>query len=292
MAKQESVRVFVSHHHSREEDRFTARLVADLAAAGADVWVDDDNVIANDFVQKISEGLDGRQWLVLVMTPQSVASRWVQKEVNTALNEHTAGRMLGVIPIIMTTTRDEEIPMLWRPLHRYDATQSYESARDKLLRALGLMASGASTPQSDLPPSTMQPASSPLVFIVHSNRDDLFANRLVDVIKRAGGRVWIDHERFAPGTHDWAKQIRQGIKQATSVLYIGSESAAVSPYVLDDVTLARDEGKRIIPIWGSGERWSECVPLGMAYMQYIDGRGPNFERGMSVLLTALGLPVK
>ena len=30
----ESVRVFVSHHHSLEEDAFTARLVASLEAAG------------------------------------------------------------------------------------------------------------------------------------------------------------------------------------------------------------------------------------------------------------------
>jgi hypothetical protein len=36
----EPVRIFVSHHHSPEEDIFTARLVADLEAAGVEVWVD------------------------------------------------------------------------------------------------------------------------------------------------------------------------------------------------------------------------------------------------------------
>ena len=36
----DQVRVFVSHHHSPEEDVLTARLVADLEAAEADVWVD------------------------------------------------------------------------------------------------------------------------------------------------------------------------------------------------------------------------------------------------------------
>jgi hypothetical protein len=34
------VRVFVRHHHSPEEDAFTARLVADLEAAGAHVGGD------------------------------------------------------------------------------------------------------------------------------------------------------------------------------------------------------------------------------------------------------------
>lgn len=138
MAEAGSVRVFVSHHHSPEEDVFTARLVGDLTAAGADVWVDDQRIAANNFVRKISEGLEGRQWLVLVMTPQSVASPWVRNEVDTALNEYTAGRMLGVIPFIMTPTAEQDIPVLWRPLHRYDATRGYEPARDRLLRAIGL----------------------------------------------------------------------------------------------------------------------------------------------------------
>jgi hypothetical protein len=33
----DQARVFVSHHHSSAEDVFTAQLVADLEAAGADV---------------------------------------------------------------------------------------------------------------------------------------------------------------------------------------------------------------------------------------------------------------
>jgi hypothetical protein len=56
-------RVFVGHHHSPEEDTFTARLVADLEAAGADVWVDTSDIPSGGFVAKISEGLQSRQGL-------------------------------------------------------------------------------------------------------------------------------------------------------------------------------------------------------------------------------------
>ena len=151
-----AARVFVSHHHSPDEDRFTARLVADLKAAGADVWVDDEGITSEDFVRKISEGLAGRQWLVLVMTPASVASPWVQREVNTAFNEVTARRMLGVIPIVMAPTAEQDILALWRPLHRYDATRGYEPARDGLLRAMGL--SMPPRPAAPPPASAYQPA--------------------------------------------------------------------------------------------------------------------------------------
>jgi hypothetical protein len=122
-------RIFVSHHHSDKEDQFTRRLVTDLTAAGADVWVDDQGITSDDFVNAISEGLTGRQWLVLVMTPASVAAPWVKREVNTALSEVTSGRMRAVIPMVMSATPDDDIPILWRNLQRYDATHDYERAR-------------------------------------------------------------------------------------------------------------------------------------------------------------------
>jgi formylglycine-generating enzyme required for sulfatase activity len=147
------VRIFVSHHHSPEEDAFTARLVADLQSAGADVWVDIESIPTGSFVAKISEGLEGRQWLVLVMTPAALASPWVRSEVETALDEYHAGRMLGVIPFVMSPCTTQDIPVLWRKLQRYDATQEYVLARDSLLRALNLPVSAR---QSSMPqPRTM-----------------------------------------------------------------------------------------------------------------------------------------
>jgi formylglycine-generating enzyme required for sulfatase activity len=158
------VSVFVNHHHSPAQDSFTARLVGDLQAAGADVWVDTAGVTSNDFVRRISEGMAGRQWLVLVMTPEALASPWVQREVNAALAEHTAGRMLGVLPLMLFPCQDQDIPLLWRTLHCYDATVDYPGALAGLLRALGLPASPLSASVSPSPPShlpSLDPAPAP-----------------------------------------------------------------------------------------------------------------------------------
>src|SRR5690242_9951467 len=113
----EKIGVFVSHHHSDFEDDFTARLVRDLETAGADVWVDDARITSDDFILKINEGLAGRHWLVLVMTPEALRSRWVQTEVNAALNQVRKGRMLGVVPILVRPCADEDIPPLLDTLH-------------------------------------------------------------------------------------------------------------------------------------------------------------------------------
>src|SRR6476469_3958658 len=105
----EQVPVFISHHHSPEEDAFTARLKADLQAAGAEVWVGDWRIAPDGFSQQIGEGSVTRQWLVLVMTPAALASLWVQREVNAALIELAAGRMLGVLLLVMRPCREADI---------------------------------------------------------------------------------------------------------------------------------------------------------------------------------------
>jgi hypothetical protein len=84
----------------------------------------------------------------LVMTPASVQSPWVQREVNAALNEVTAQRMLGVIPFVMLPTAEKHIPILWHPLHRYNAARGYEPAREAsslLLHSARRMPNGATT---------------------------------------------------------------------------------------------------------------------------------------------------
>jgi formylglycine-generating enzyme required for sulfatase activity len=151
----DQVRVFVSHHHSPDEDAFTAQLVERLQAAGADVWVDTERIPSGDFVRKINEGMAGRQWLVLVMTPDALRSRWVQSEVDAAYRQVNAGRMLGIIPIVAAPCDEADIPLLWANLLRYDATHDVERAFTALVRAIGLGEQGVAAPPT---PVSVSPA--------------------------------------------------------------------------------------------------------------------------------------
>jgi len=157
----EPIRVFVSHHHSPEEDRFAAQLVSDLIAAGADVSVNDQGITSDDVVQQISAGLDGRQWLVLVMTPAALRSTWVRRAVNGALHLLSSGRMRGVIPLVAQHCDEAEIPPPWATLQRYDATRDYAAALAKLVGALSLAVPGGRPPQAAAPPppATLAPAA-------------------------------------------------------------------------------------------------------------------------------------
>lgn len=132
----DQVRIFVSHSH--KDDRFTKRLVADLTRAGADVWVDKVGIDHGNFMQVIDQALSQCEWLVLVLTPNAIASDHVKTEVFAALNRVNNGYMRGVIPILAAPCPPGTIPPMWDALHRYDATRRLREALAELLPRVGL----------------------------------------------------------------------------------------------------------------------------------------------------------
>lgn len=148
------VRVFVSHHHSPQEDSFTARVADDLRQAGAVVWVDVANIRDGDFMERINAALASSDWLVLVLTPGSLNSPPVRTEVNAALNLVWQRKMRGVIPLVAAALDGAEVPPTWATLQRYDATKGYQSALASLIGALGIAAAPA---RASTPPARTAP---------------------------------------------------------------------------------------------------------------------------------------
>ncbi len=135
----------------------------------------------------------------------------------------------------------------------------------------------------------MPSPAAPRIFISYSSKDTDIVDRLKAALTDAGVAVWLDHEQLSPGTPNWQVAVRQGISQASVVIYIASETAAVSPYVIDEISLARGKGKLVIPFWIRGDEWHDCAPLGFGLTQYTDGRGSGYAAGLAKLLAALGV---
>jgi TIR domain len=119
----EPVRVFISY--ASADRAFAQRLVNDLQAAGAEVWWDVSSIDEGDFLGKINAALQQCQWLVLVLTPNAVASKWVNLEVNAAINRREKGLMRGVLPMLASQMAHDAIPPVWDNLHRYDGVGNY-----------------------------------------------------------------------------------------------------------------------------------------------------------------------
>ena len=149
--------IFVSHSH--KDDAFTQRLVSDLHAAGAEVWVDVAGISHGNFMQRIDEALQRCDWMVLVLTPNALASQYVKDEVYTALHRVNQGYMRDVIPILAAPCVPGSIPPQWDVRQRYDATANYTAALAGLLSALGLAQHASVSPAPPQAPRQPQPAA-------------------------------------------------------------------------------------------------------------------------------------
>ena len=102
--------IFLSHNV--KDKPFARRLAKELLSNGVQVWIDEAEMkVGDSLIRKISEGIAGADSVGVVLSPYSVESRWVQKEVEVAATIEVDGRSLTVIPILY---KDCEIPLFLR----------------------------------------------------------------------------------------------------------------------------------------------------------------------------------
>lgn len=128
-------KIFVSH--SSFDTAFAELLVHDLNAAGAEAWMDLNDMTAGSFPQRISEALEACEWFLLVLTHNALASAWVRQEVETAIVLKNQGQIHDLI-FVKAEDVDLKLPALWRVFHYVNATADYGDALAKTLRDIGL----------------------------------------------------------------------------------------------------------------------------------------------------------
>lgn len=127
-------RVFVSY--SRRNKTFAERLARDLSDAGLDVWIDFRQIHGGeDWRKEIYRGLERSEMMVVCLSPDSVNSQWVQREVLTA-------RELGktIIPVnvmdAFASLKDHESLAWLLDVQIIDFHEKYDTAFPELLNAL------------------------------------------------------------------------------------------------------------------------------------------------------------
>lgn len=120
--------VFVSY--SRKDADFVGELRPAIENAGIPVWVDRDCLVGGvEWIESLADAMDNCIAVVLVISPDSVKSRWVRKEISFA-----ARRGINVIPLLY---RDAVIPPMFDFMvggaQRLDFT---DGALDRAIQAL------------------------------------------------------------------------------------------------------------------------------------------------------------
>lgn len=129
--------IFLSHTHA--DKPFVRKLAADLEAHGIQYWLDEAEIqVGQSLIEKIREGLDSVDFVAAILSPNSIASPWVQRELDVAMNQEILGGQIKVLPILY---RSCELPgfLLGKFYADFTEEESYASALRRLVEGMGLV---------------------------------------------------------------------------------------------------------------------------------------------------------
>jgi hypothetical protein len=102
-------------------------------------------------------------------------------------------------------------------------------------------------------------------FLSYARADSAIALKLADDLKAAGTSVWVDQYDIHPSQH-WDRAVEDAVRGCEGMIVILSPRSTASPNVADEVSVAIDSGKTVIPVLVEA-----CtLPLRMTRMQFID----------------------
>jgi hypothetical protein len=122
-------KIFISY--SRKDTDFVRKLAGDLETAGYDVWWDLTDLRGGDeWVTRIAAAIEASDFIIVVLSPNSIQSEWVRKEYTQALGLHKR-----IIPIMFAAS---PVPFALNTINYVNfVSGEYQDNFAELLKALG-----------------------------------------------------------------------------------------------------------------------------------------------------------
>jgi len=122
-------RVFISHS-SLDHERIEREIISLLRLHGVETWYSIANIkSASEWERQILTGLKESDWFLIVLTPRSVSSEWVGREVHWAFLK----RKDKIIPVMLETCEPDDLHLGLLPLQFIDFRYDVAAAQDRLL---------------------------------------------------------------------------------------------------------------------------------------------------------------
>ena len=124
--------VFISY--SSDDRLFAEKLSIDLKTLGLGVWFDRWEIkVGDSIVSKVDRGLTQNDYLIVVLSPNSVDSNWVKKEVFTILMSEIYSDKVKILPILY---QECKIPTILIDKKYANFTKSYDRGLQELAQAI------------------------------------------------------------------------------------------------------------------------------------------------------------
>lgn len=126
------MRVFISH--SSKDSLFARDLSKAFKEAGIDVWIDEIPFLPGDnIVKKIEEGLSTSNAIVVLMSKDSVSSRWAMQELSVFTARSISEQSLRILPILL---EECDLPIYLRDKLYIDARSNKSEAIIKAVNSI------------------------------------------------------------------------------------------------------------------------------------------------------------
>lgn len=117
--------------YSSKDKDFVSKLANDLKSYGVKVWWDQwEMKVGDSIIKKIQDGISKSSWLAIVLSPNSVKSAWVEKEINTAQIIELEKQNVFILPVLYKNT---EIPIFLKDKVCADFRVSYKEGFSNLI---------------------------------------------------------------------------------------------------------------------------------------------------------------
>jgi len=129
--------VFLSHNSV--DKPFVRRLATDLDIQGIRCWLDEAEIkVGESLVEKIREGIDATTYVIVVLSPDSIKSPWVQREVDVAINQEIFGRKVKILPLLYRVC---ELPgfLLGKKYADFTDELRYDESLRDLVKSIGVV---------------------------------------------------------------------------------------------------------------------------------------------------------
>ncbi len=131
------VSVFLSHNS--EDKNFVRRLASDLETHNIKYWLDEAEIkIGESLIEKIRQGIDDVDYVAVVLSPNSISSPWVQREIDVAMNQEIQGKRIKVLPIMYKKC---DLPgfLLGKLYADFTNEANYKESFKKLVGSIGMV---------------------------------------------------------------------------------------------------------------------------------------------------------
>lgn len=120
--------------HSSKDNTFVRNLANDLKSNNVPVWFDEWELQVGDSLNdKIEFGIIKSGWLGVIISNNSVRSKWVKKELNAALAIELERKQIFVLPILL---QDCQMPIFLQDKVYADFRGDYDKGFESLLKKL------------------------------------------------------------------------------------------------------------------------------------------------------------